>query len=41
MLEIKWEGYTETSLENFANFAKDTIPLVEKYIRKNLLGQID
>ena len=36
-LKIKWKGYKETTWEIFADFARDTAPLVERYLLKNSL----
>ena len=34
--KVKWENYEETTWEFFDPFVKDTTPMVEKYIMKNL-----
>jgi len=31
-IEVKWEGYEETTWENFETFAKDSAREVEKYL---------
>lgn len=37
-IEIKWEGYEETTWENFEMFAKDSPKEIEKYLVKSVLG---
>jgi hypothetical protein len=37
-LEVKWEGYEETTWENFEAFAKDSPREVEKHLAKSVLG---
>lgn len=36
-LEVKWEGYDETTWEIFEDFVKDTPNEVEKYLVRNVL----
>lgn len=33
-LEVKWKGYEETTWESFAEFARDSPELVQKYFLK-------
>ena len=37
-LEIKWEGYEETTWENFDGFAKDSPKEVEKYFARYVIS---
>ena len=37
-IEIKWEGYTETTWENFEMFCKDSPRDIEKYLIKQVIG---
>ena len=36
-VRVKWQGYAEPTWESFTNFAKDTAPLVERYLLKQSL----
>lgn len=36
-LRVKWEGYTEQTWEAFDGFVKDTAPMVERYLIRNIL----
>ena len=41
-LRVKWQGYSEPTWESFTNFAKDTTPLVERYLlRQSLMRPLD
>jgi hypothetical protein len=35
-LRVKWEGYKEQTWENFDGFVKDTAPMVERYLLRNV-----
>lgn len=36
-LRVKWAGYTEQTWEAFDGFVKDTAPMVERYLIRNVL----
>ena len=39
-LRVKWEGYQEQTWEAFDGFVKDTAPMVERYMLRNVLAPL-
>ena len=35
-LRVKWAGYSEQTWEHFDGFVKDTAPMVERYLLRNV-----
>ena len=40
-LQIKWEGYTEQTWEAFEGFARDTAPMVERYLLRHIVKPLN